>query len=102
MWFFIMFLFSGCGAVGSARRSGRRGRKFESSHPDYLVNYATLFLYTEKPEGSKVLKWSTANLGGTAKFHNAGLQRSSLNRIPFELVYSESFDFKSDALKREV
>ena len=26
---------SGCGAVGSARRSGRRGRWFESSHPDH-------------------------------------------------------------------
>ena len=25
---------AGCGAVGSALRSGRRGRKFESSHPD--------------------------------------------------------------------
>ena len=25
---------SGCGAVGSVLRSGRRGRKFESSHPD--------------------------------------------------------------------
>ena len=25
---------SGCGAVGSARRSGRRGRWFKSSHPD--------------------------------------------------------------------
>ena len=25
---------TGCGAVGSALRSGRRGRKFESSHPD--------------------------------------------------------------------
>ncbi len=26
---------SGCGAVGSVLRSGRRGRKFESSHPDF-------------------------------------------------------------------
>ena len=26
---------SGCGAVGSARRSGRRGRWFKSSHPDH-------------------------------------------------------------------
>lgn len=25
---------SGCGAVGSALRSGRRGRRFESCHPD--------------------------------------------------------------------
>jgi hypothetical protein len=26
---------AGCGAVGSVLRSGRRGRKFESSHPDF-------------------------------------------------------------------
>ena len=26
--------FSGCSAVGSALRSGRRGRQFESGHPD--------------------------------------------------------------------
>ncbi len=28
------FLCSGCSTVGSAPRSGRGGRKFESSHPD--------------------------------------------------------------------
>ena len=26
---------SGCSAVGSALRSGRRGRAFESPHPDF-------------------------------------------------------------------
>lgn len=26
---------SGCGAVGSARGSGLRGRQFESGHPDH-------------------------------------------------------------------
>jgi|BioPla2DNA2_1021312.scaffolds.fasta_scaffold88250_2 hypothetical protein len=26
---------AGCGAVGSALRSGRRGRRFESCHPDF-------------------------------------------------------------------
>ena len=33
---FEMYLIqqSGCSAVGSALRSGRRGRKFESCHPD--------------------------------------------------------------------
>lgn len=28
---------AGCGAVGSALRSGRRGRRFESCHPDSFV-----------------------------------------------------------------
>lgn len=36
--FFILATlhFSGCSAVGSVPRSGRGGRWFESSHPDFL------------------------------------------------------------------
>ena len=30
---------TGCGAVGSALRSGRRGRRFESDHPDQILNF---------------------------------------------------------------
>ncbi len=30
---------SGCSTVGSAPRSGRGGRKFESSHPDKIASY---------------------------------------------------------------
>lgn len=40
-------LTTGCGAVGSARRSGRRGRPFKSDHPDqqkYLRIYPGTFL----------------------------------------------------------
>ena len=29
---------SGCSAVGSVLRSGRRGRQFESGHPDPIYN----------------------------------------------------------------
>ena len=29
---------SGCGAVGSARGSGLRGRRFKSDHPDQKIN----------------------------------------------------------------
>ena len=42
---------SGCGAVGSALRSGRRGRRFESCHPDknresaYSKQALSLFFY---------------------------------------------------------
>ena len=32
--YFCSLKTAGCGAVGSALRSGRRGRKFESCHPD--------------------------------------------------------------------
>ena len=33
---------SGCSAVGSALRSGRRGRKFESCHPDLRKSVETI------------------------------------------------------------
>ncbi len=36
---------TGCGAVGSALRSGRRGRKFESSHPDIIQKYTATAVY---------------------------------------------------------
>jgi hypothetical protein len=35
---------SGCGAVGSVLRSGRRGRKFESSHPDHKKVHIQLYI----------------------------------------------------------
>ena len=44
---------------------------------------------------------STANVSSRLRFHNAGLQRSTRNRIPFELVLTEEFASKSDALRRE-
>ena len=34
-----IFNCSGCSTVGSAPRSGRGGRKFESSHPDKIASY---------------------------------------------------------------
>ena len=40
---------AGCGAVGSARRSGRRGRKFESSHPDHKVTNNQLVTFFYEP-----------------------------------------------------
>jgi hypothetical protein len=37
---FVAVKKSGCSTVGSALRSGRRGRKFESSHPDKTTQTA--------------------------------------------------------------
>jgi putative endonuclease len=34
-------------------------------------------------------------------FHNASLQRSTRNRVPFVLVYQEEFTNRCQALKRE-
>ena len=44
---------------------------------------------------------STSNVSARLVFHNNGLQRSTKSRVPFVLVYSETFSNKQDALKRE-
>ena len=44
---------------------------------------------------------STSNLEARLAFHNAGLQRSTKNRLPFVLIHSEEFSTKEMALKRE-
>ena len=44
---------------------------------------------------------STSDVEARLRFHNAGWQRSTRNRIPFHLVYVEELENKKDALKRE-
>ena len=44
---------------------------------------------------------STSNVESRLAYHNSGKQRSTKNRIPFELIYFESYPTKSEALKRE-
>ncbi|HQP16062.1 MAG TPA: GIY-YIG nuclease family protein, partial [Bacteroidales bacterium] len=44
---------------------------------------------------------STADVEKRLLYHNSGRQRSTKNRIPFVLVYSESFEDKAIALARE-
>ena len=44
---------------------------------------------------------STADVIARLSFHNSGLQRSTKNRIPFELVLFEMYISKGDALRRE-
>lgn len=44
---------------------------------------------------------STSNVIARLNFHNAGLQRSTKNRIPFELVLFEEYSSKELALKRK-
>ena len=44
---------------------------------------------------------STSDVMARLNFHNAGLQRSTKNRAPFELVLFEEYDSKEEALKRE-
>jgi len=44
---------------------------------------------------------STADVEKRLLYHNSGKQRSTKNRIPFDLVFSESFENKTIALARE-
>ena len=44
---------------------------------------------------------STSDVKKRLAFHNAGLQRSTRTRIPFELIYQEEYDLKQEAIKRE-
>jgi len=44
---------------------------------------------------------STSNVEARLAFHNAGLQRSTKNRIPFILKYVEVYINRSEAEKRE-
>jgi putative endonuclease len=44
---------------------------------------------------------SSEDVEARLRFHNAGLQRSTRHRIPFELVYTETLETKTEALKRE-
>jgi putative endonuclease len=43
----------------------------------------------------------TANVESRLRFHNAGLQRSTRSRIPFKVIYTETFPERNSALKRE-
>jgi putative endonuclease len=43
----------------------------------------------------------TTNVENRLNYHNAGKQRSTKSRIPFKLIYTEEFDNKKSALKRE-
>jgi putative endonuclease len=44
---------------------------------------------------------SASDLYKRLSYHNAGLQRSTKHRIPFELVYHEEFSSRIQAEKRE-
>ena len=44
---------------------------------------------------------SCSNVDNRLAFHNAGLQRSTKNRTPFEIVLIEEYSSKLEAIKRE-
>ena len=44
---------------------------------------------------------SSSDVNARLNFHNAGLQRSTCNRIPFIIILYEEYGSKKEALKRE-
>ena len=63
------------------------------------MNYYVYILRSLKD--GKCYIGSTSNLKARLNFHKAGLQKSTKSRTPFELIYSEEFASKTEALKRE-
>lgn len=43
----------------------------------------------------------TTDVEARLNFHNAGLQRSTRNRVPFRLVLFETYTTKEEAIRRE-
>jgi putative endonuclease len=43
----------------------------------------------------------TTDVNARLNFHNEGLQRSTKRRVPFIIVWIETYDDRSSALKRE-
>ena len=55
----------------------------------------------QSDKDSKYYIGSCTNVEARLKFHNSGLQRSTRNRIPFRMIYTEEFPDKHSALIRE-
>ncbi len=61
------------------------------------MKYYVSILKSLKDE--KYYTGSTSNPKKRLEFHNTGKQRSTKNRIPFKMIYSEEFANKTDALR---
>ena len=61
--------------------------------------YTVYILFSEKD--NKRYIGSTSNLNRRLNEHNLGLVKSTKNRRPFKLIYTEEFKNKSFALKKE-
>jgi putative endonuclease len=64
-----------------------------------MGNYFVYILQSDKD--FKYYVGYTTNIEERLLSHNAGRQKSTKNRIPFRLVYSEKLNSKTEALARE-
>lgn len=78
------------GAAGSSPVTPTNDKKM--SHFVYIL---------QSQKDHKYYIGSTSDVESRLIYHNSGRQRSTRSRIPFQLIYSESFSTKSEALRRE-
>jgi putative endonuclease len=95
--------------LGSALRSGRRGRWFESSHPDknphnnegfVAYMYFTYILKSEKTD--KLYIGHTENIERRLLEHNSNQSKSTKNNGPWKLIFTKEFNSRSEAMKFEL
>ena len=93
---------------GSALRSGRRGREFESRHPDqghrkamaFFCMGKTLYILQSQKNG-RYYVGSTDNFQRRFTEHNCGQTKSTRNGIPWIAVFSFEFESSTEGLKAE-
>ncbi len=87
------------GVVQMARTSalGAEGREFKSHHPDLM--FTVYILQSQKTKS--FYTGFTSDLQRRLRFHNMGLSTWTRRGIPWKLVYSEKFNSKKEAIKRE-
>ena len=97
----LITLFRAVAQPGSALRSGRRGRWFESSLPDEILSLAHFVYIIQSTKDGGFYIGETSDVNQRLIYHNSGKQRSTKHRIPFRLVLTEQFSTRGEALKRE-
>ena len=60
----------------------------------------TVYVLLSKKDNKRYIGCSS-NLDRRLAEHNSGLVKSTKNRRPLKLIYSEEYDQKSEALRRE-
>ncbi len=81
----------------SAPGLGPGGRRFESCRPD--ISYFVYILYSTSI--NKFYCGQTNNLENRIVRHNSGQSKWTTKGIPWELVWSRSFDSRSESVKQE-
>ena len=94
----VKYNYSGCGAVGSARGSGLRGRRFKSDHPDQVKPKVVVQMRKDKENyrrGSKARRWLFNSLIVLAiSFAITYFYAVELNLSHYEQILAPIIDFK--------